>query len=298
MTFDSNQTQALPIPEGSGSRSGPGWPVFAITAALILLGVGAGFWLLLSRIDDLQSALESTRNTVDVLADEQSRSAAGITTLEESLSTTQTQLNDLGLDVTELDAGLQDQQTRTIDVAGVSKQVMPSVVTVTCGYSSGSGFVIASTDAPSGFPTTVVTNHHVIADCADDPEVEVVIRQGEKTTAARLDRWDEDNDLALIYASEEFPFLSVGETPQVGEPVVAVGSPYGIDGTVTDGTITNVQDGYVTHSAALAPGNSGGPLVDREGKVVGVNAAKVEDSEGQNIAVRMRAACQKLIECS
>jgi S1-C subfamily serine protease len=67
--------------------------------------------------------------------------------------------------------------------------------------------------------------------------------------------------------------------------------------TVVPGTITNIDDASISHSASIGPGNSGGPLVDREGRVVGVNNAKYLDNDGQNFAIRMRVTCQNVLQC-
>ncbi len=80
-----------------------------------------------------------------------------------------------------------------------------------------------------------MTNHHVVEACTyqDGPEVEV--RKGDSTPGAMLYSWDEDNDLALLYIRTKMPALDTAESPAVGDEVVAIGSPYGLDDTVTTG---------------------------------------------------------------
>ncbi|HEY9538775.1 MAG TPA: DegQ family serine endoprotease [Kiloniellaceae bacterium] len=138
----------------------------------------------------------------------------------------------------------------------------------------GSGFII---DA-DGY---VVTNNHVI-----DGASEVTVRLGDETTyPAEIVGSDPATDLALlkIDADEPLPFLELGNSDQaeVGDWVLAVGNPFGLGGSVTAGIISargrNIQagpyDDFLQVDASINRGNSGGPLFDLDGKVIGVNTA-------------------------
>ncbi|MFQ5974403.1 MAG: trypsin-like peptidase domain-containing protein, partial [Alphaproteobacteria bacterium] len=140
--------------------------------------------------------------------------------------------------------------------------------------SLGSGFIIES----SGL---VVTNNHVIAD-AD--EITVVLADNTRHEAKVLGR-DPKTDLALleIDAGRELPALQWGdsETARVGEWVVAIGNPFGLGGSVTAGIISAVQrdinagpyDSFIQTDASINRGNSGGPLFNMDGLIIGVNTA-------------------------
>ncbi|MGL5719290.1 MAG: Do family serine endopeptidase [Alphaproteobacteria bacterium] len=144
--------------------------------------------------------------------------------------------------------------------------------------SLGSGFIID----PQGY---VVTNNHVVAE-AD--QITVILNDGTKLKAKLIGR-DTRTDLALlkVESSKPLPYVSWGDASKirVGDDVFAIGNPYGLGGTVTTGIIshigrdisskvgTNYIDGYFQTDAAINQGNSGGPLFDREGKVIGVNTA-------------------------
>src|ERR1700754_1304881 len=147
--------------------------------------------------------------------------------------------------------------------------------------SLGSGFVID----PSGL---VVTNNHVIAD-AD--EVSVIMNDGTTLKAEVLGR-DTKTDLAVLKVTAAGPLKAVkfGDSDKVrlGEWVVAVGNPFSLGGTVTAGIVSarnrdinsGPYDNYIQTDAAINRGNSGGPLFNLEGEVIGVNTAIISPSGG------------------
>ncbi|HEX4768613.1 MAG TPA: Do family serine endopeptidase, partial [Lichenihabitans sp.] len=138
----------------------------------------------------------------------------------------------------------------------------------------GTGFIID----PSGI---IVTNFHV-AGKADS--ITVTLQDGQKLTAKLLGG-DEKTDLAVLKVKSDKPLPYVefedGSRIKVGQPVMAVGNPFGLGGTVTTGIVSargrDIQSGpfddYIQTDAAINRGNSGGPLFDMDGKVVGINTA-------------------------
>ena len=168
-------------------------------------------------------------------------------------------------------------------IAGIAARVLPSVVSIetmsTDGGASGSGFVID----PNGY---LLTNNHVVADAMT---IKVILNDGREYVAKILGR-DESYDLAVLkIQATGLKALQFGDSDkvQVGDSVIAFGSPLGLSGTVTQGIIS-AKDRPVTAGdsnsatsfisalqtdAAINPGNSGGPLVDATGAVVGVNSA-------------------------
>ncbi len=147
--------------------------------------------------------------------------------------------------------------------------------------SLGSGFIID----PSGI---VVTNNHVIAD-AD--EVTVILNDGARLKAEILGR-DTKVDLALLRVKPEKPLTSVqfgdSERLRLGEWVIAIGNPFSLGGTVTAGIVSarnrdinsGPYDNYIQTDAAINRGNSGGPLFNLEGEVIGINTAIISPSGG------------------
>ncbi|SEN92076.1 serine protease Do [Rhodospirillales bacterium URHD0017] len=149
------------------------------------------------------------------------------------------------------------------------------------GQAVGTGFIIDE----KGW---IVTNYHV-AGKAD--EIVVSMADGRKLPA-KLMGGDEKTDLALlkVESSKPLPFVSFGDATKVrvGQPVMAVGNPFGLGGTVTTGIVSargrDIQSGpfddYIQTDAAINRGNSGGPLFDMDGKVIGINTAIFSPSGG------------------
>ncbi len=174
-------------------------------------------------------------------------------------------------------------------VAGIAAHDSPSVVeidsTTSTGSDTGSGFFIAS----SGY---IMTNNHVIEAAVLDKSKITVKLANDNTYTARVVGRDTSYDLAVLKIDVSgAPALVLGNSDnvQVGDPVIAIGSPLGLQGTVTTGIISAKNRPVTTSSsstsgesafinalqtdAAINPGNSGGPLVDATGAVVGVNSA-------------------------
>lgn len=174
------------------------------------------------------------------------------------------------------------------DVGQVAEQVLPSVVSIQAvtpaGTSGGSGVVISSDGQ-------ILTNNHVVAGAGDGA---LTVSFSDGTTAqADVIGTDPDTDLAVIQAQDvsDLTAASLGSSGDVtvGQQVVAIGSPLGLDGTVTTGIISALDrtveagDGSqqgessifsaIQTDAPINPGNSGGPLVNMSGEVVGINSA-------------------------
>lgn len=153
--------------------------------------------------------------------------------------------------------------------------------------SLGSGFIIS----PDGY---IVTNNHVIAD-AD--EVKVNLQGGDKSYDAKVVGLDPETDLALlkIKVKQKLPQLSFGDSDKarVGQWVVAIGNPFGLDHTVTAGIISakgrvigsGPFDDFIQTDASINPGNSGGPLLNMDGEVIGINTAIIASGQGIGFAI-------------
>ncbi len=180
----------------------------------------------------------------------------------------------------------------------VAKRVLPGTVMIQVGRGTGSGFVIDGEGH-------IVTNNHVITEAANGTRIRVVFSDGRRQNAVLLGR-SPSYDLAVIKVSGAASLnpLELGDSDQVqiGEPVIAVGSPLGLPGTVTQGIISArnrpvmVAEGAAADSptayinaiqtdAPINPGNSGGPLVDAGARVIGVNSAILTFAASRNIGL-------------
>jgi putative serine protease PepD len=171
-------------------------------------------------------------------------------------------------------------------VAGIAQRLVPSVVMIKVQNGTeggaGTGFVVRG-----GY---IVTNNHVVAPAVSGGSMQVVFSDG-KTTTATIVGHDPTSDIAVIkpgtLAGRKALTLGNSDALAVGDPVIAIGSPLGLAGTVTTGIVsalnrpvsTSGEGGEsafinaVQTDAAINPGNSGGPLVDAKGEVIGVNSA-------------------------
>ncbi|MET1075634.1 MAG: trypsin-like peptidase domain-containing protein [Umezawaea sp.] len=186
-------------------------------------------------------------------------------------------------------------------IESVAQSVLPSVVQLQLAEGEGSGIVISSDGS-------ILTNNHVVEGAAASGQIKVVFQDGKTTTATIVGR-DPSSDLAVVKAANVsgLPTAELGNSGdlKVGQQVVAVGSPFDLQGTVTSGIVSSlnrpvraggesgtqasVMDAIQT-DAAINPGNSGGPLVNMQGQVVGINSAiyspnSTSQSQGGSVGI-------------
>ncbi len=172
-------------------------------------------------------------------------------------------------------------------IADIAAKALPSVVTIKVkgadSSGTGSGFVLRK----DGY---ILTNNHVVDGAASTGKITVLFSDGKMSDAKIVGR-DASYDLAVIRVDRrDLPVLLFGasSTVVVGDPVVAVGAPLGLDSTVTSGIVSALNRpvapggsgestaafiNAIQTDAAINPGNSGGPLLDHSGRVIGVNSA-------------------------
>lgn len=196
-----------------------------------------------------------------------------------------------------------------VNLPDVIAQVEQSLVDITCGDSGGTGFAY-SNEASDGYETVIVTNYHVIDECIEkDTEPTVYLGPDYmEVSEAVIFNYDEDSDLALVDIKTNIPAIPASQYfAQRGWWSMAIGNPYdsGFDvalyNNVTIGNITNVVDDFYNYTTAtINKGNSGGPLINSRGELIGINTWASSGTEDGvwNIAVDSDALCEKLYECS
>ncbi len=203
-------------------------------------------------------------------------------------------------------SGAQDNEQEALDaysrvIVTVAESLGPAVVNLRGIASegggraggSGSGFLFT----PDGF---LLTNHHVVRGSS---RLRVRLNDG-REVSGRVVGADPWTDIAVVQADASgLPHAQLGESAglRVGQLVVAIGSPFGFDSTVTAGVISalgrtlrsitgHLVDNVIQTDAALNPGNSGGPLLDSRGRVIGINTAIIHSAQGICFAIPINMA--------
>lgn len=286
----------------------------AIATVLAIGGIAAGALV----VHDQGQQIEALRAQTAVLTAanaEQDRAAEAAADVHDAaLSSTRTRLATLSAELTATSNRLLEAEKELDitaaslppDVSELAAKVVPSVVFLSCGTATGTGFAL-DIPATRARLTTIVTAAHVVGDCAGPapldpmaPQVAVNTEDGYVIGAVRA--LDLGADVALVEAEVRVPPLAAATSePAQGEFVLAIGNPLGMQqlaGSVTQGTISKVVDDTITHTAPVSSGNSGGPLVNRRGEVIAIVSAVIASqpqagvhTENLNIAVRLRALC-------
>lgn len=176
-------------------------------------------------------------------------------------------------------------------VVKVAREAMPAVVSVVVpGYGSGSGVLISSDGV-------IITNRHVVANAAN---VEIGFADGRRVVGRVLGR-DPSLDIAVVRVPlTGLPAAPLGDSDrlEVGQTAIAIGNPIGLDRSVTTGIVSAVNrsprgfelGGLIQTDAAINEGNSGGPLLDSQGRVIGINTVIIRGTTGLGFAIPINMA--------
>jgi S1-C subfamily serine protease len=290
------------------------WP-FAVTEVVVVLAfVATGV-----AIAQQRTRLDSTRAELDALRTTESSDVAA---LKKTVTGQQQELASLSGRVAAAQAQLKGAQQRLAtdeqqlqltdqrlppDLTELAAKVAPSVVFVSCFTSAGegdSGTAFALDLADGGDATALVTAAHVTAACADPSAGGVIeVSSGSQSWRATVRGEDLTDDVAILDATARIPALKPARSdPTVGEFVMAIGNPLGVViNNVTSGNVSQLDGLLIYDTAPISNGNSGGPVVDKDGDVIGIVAAGATANadapvvQNLNISVRMSALCVSVL---
>ena len=196
--------------------------------------------------------------------------------------------------------GLRARESQPTDWPQLAARVEPSVFTISTEAGLGSGWVVRSDASGSD----LVTNYHVVADALASGAQSVDVIQADRTLQGTVVRTDRTDDLAIVHVQARLAALkSAAARPGLGTAVMVVGSPLGLGGSISIGLVSGFRSiggsDYVQFSAPISPGNSGGPVVDSQGRVIGVASGKYvgDGVEALGFAIPDSVACAQLQVC-
>jgi len=218
--------------------------------------------------------------------------------IDELQADTQTKLNQLTFNLIEAKTNIRDlnqelgnidekfsllKASASADFSGIIEEVIKSVVTVKTDVSQGTGFIISE----QGY---VITNAHVLSG-----GTKLFVQDYEQNNfQTTFIGYNSNYDVALLKIEGEFEKLELSDSNkiQIGEKVIAIGNPLGLQFSVSEGIVSGIHriginniEAYIQTDAALNPGNSGGPLINKQGKVIGINNFKISGGESLGFAL-------------
>lgn len=234
----------------------------------------------------LKNNLTSTKSEfANSLLESQQRNQEQVSEIRDSILSTQTSLTS---QINSLKA------ETSSDFSGIIETVIPGVVSVSTDVSQGSGFIITK----DGY---VITNAHVLA---GGKYVRVLTYESSQWIPAKLIGYDTNIDIAILKIPDQnYNYLSFGNSDnlKVGEKAIALGNPLGLSFSVSEGIISGLKRVgpnnlpiYIQIDTPLNPGNSGGPLVNKEGKVIGINNFKLQGSENLGFSLESNEAVKTI----
>lgn len=276
--------------EGAGRRGRT--IASALMLAVVLLSSAAMWFFAVASLDDQRTRFNHQGDLIRALTGQ-------VGHLEEALSDSTARGRAAEVALTRVDrrlGSLEADVASQPDPDGVAAEALRSVFTIQTDGSQGSGFAVSS----DGSTTLIITNYHVIESTWAIGSRDVQVTRHGKPMAGTIVAVDAYVDLAAIRVQRSFPELTLSpDQPAVGDFVLVVGSPYGLEGTVVSGIVSAFRDSYLQLSAPVNLGNSGGPVLDGQGRVIGVIVAKSApaESEGLSFAIPAEVACLTVIEC-
>lgn len=261
-----------------------------LAAFVVILFILQGFALSLIIIKTGQSlkTVNETELRINEKIDIQNKETQSkIGSLSDSINSLKTSQTDIKNQLARI------KSTTSADFSGIIEEAIKGVVSIKTDVAQGSGFIITN----NGY---IITNAHVLSEAR---YADIYTYDNEKHSASLIG-YDLNLDLALLKISGNFNKLSLGNSDdaKVGEKVIAIGNPLGLSFSISEGIIsaidrvgiTNNLPYYFQTDAALNPGNSGGPLINTQGQVIGMNNFKISGGENIGFALEINPTKEKI----
>ncbi len=262
--------------------------LLATIIVFIILFQGFAFYQVINKTQQTIQAINSTEQKINekinILDKETQAKISSLIDTVDSLATSQ-------LDIQNQLAKV--KASASADFSGIIEEAVKGVVSIKTNIAQGTGFIITK----DGF---IVTNAHVLSSAR---YANIYTYDNEKYPASLIG-YDVDLDLALLKVSGNFDSIQLGNSDnvKVGEKVIAIGNPLGLSFSISEGIISatgrsgisNTLPYYFQTDTALNPGNSGGPLINTNGEVIGINNFKISEGENIGFALMINPAKDKL----
>ncbi|MBI2628757.1 trypsin-like peptidase domain-containing protein [Candidatus Pacearchaeota archaeon] len=258
--------------------------ITSVTIVLQIVMIASLVYLVINMIE-IKNSIELTINKTKTDLEKQ---------ITDNQVTNQQQIQEVTTNLMSTKASLSNQISEikadtSSDFSGVIQDVIKGVVSVGTDISQGSGFIISN----EGY---VITNAHVLS---GGRYARVLTYESDSWRPAQLIGYDNDMDIAILKIQGNYDSLEFDNSDevQVGEKAIALGNPLGLSFSVSEGIISavnrlgpNNQPIYFQIDVPLNRGNSGGPLVNKRGKVIGVNNFKLQNAENLGFALESNYA--------
>ena len=256
---------------------------FSSVVIIFMIVIGIFTYLIFLKQDlnyqELSKKISENQNNINSLAENIIKTELK---LDDTVSSLDIKIGSINEEMDSLKASTDE------DFSGIIEDLIKSVVTITTNSGQGTGFIISE----EGY---LVTNAHVLADKSGSLAENIkAITYEKEILKANFIGYDGNLDIALLKISGDYrpANLADSDSIQIGEKVIAIGNPLGLQFSVSEGIVSATHrkgpsglEAYIQTDAALNPGNSGGPLINKQGEVIGINNFKIGSGESLGFAL-------------
>lgn len=270
----------IPVKHTIGLKKHHKWMIGSFSSIVFIFMITSGVFMYTLFVkqnleyNDLSGQIEETQSNINTLTEILIQTKS---TLEQTISMLDIKVGSITEDIDIL------RNSAGEDFSGIIESAIKSVVTIRTDVSQGTGFIITE----DGY---VVTNAHILTGGR-----EILATTYEKETfPAEFIGYSQNLDIALLKIDGDYIPANFGNSNkvQIGEKVIAIGNPLGLQFSVTEGIVSAIHrtgpsqlESYIQTDAALNPGNSGGPLINKQGEVIGINNFKIGAGENLGFAL-------------